>query len=64
MARVSFYATHIKREETMLEKQLSEVIRLLENDVNASTLTLLEEKKTQLQAIRNRRLDGMILDPQ
>lgn len=48
----------------MLEKQLSEVIRLLENDVNASTLTLLEEKKTQLQAIRNRRLDGMILDPQ
>ena len=45
MARVSFYATHIKREETTLERQLIEEIRLFENNVNAITMTRIERKK-------------------
>ena len=55
------YAMHMKREETTLKKQLTEEIRLLENNVNASTMTRSEENKTQLEAIRSRRLEGMVL---
>ena len=54
-------ATHKKREETRLEKQLTEQIRLPENNVNEDSLTLFEEKKTELQAIRNRQPEGMIV---
>ena len=54
------YATHKMREDTGLEKQLTEEIRILENNINANNVTLLEEKKIELQAIRNNRLEGMI----
>ena len=54
-------ATHKKREETRLEKQLTQEIRILENRINANNVTLLEEKKTELQAIRNRQPEGMIV---
>ena len=50
-----------KREETRLEKQLTEEIRILENNINANNVTLLEEKKAELQAIRNSRLEGVIV---
>ena len=43
-----------KREETWLEKQLTEEIRILENNINANNVTLLEEKRTELQAIWKR----------
>ena len=55
------YATRIKSKETTLERQLTEEIRLIENNVNASTMTRSEENKTQLEAIRSRRLEGMVL---
>ena len=55
------YAILKKREETRLEKQLTQEIRILENRINANNVTLLEEKKTELQAIRNSRLEGMIV---
>ena len=55
------YATHEKREETRLEKQLTEEIRILENNINANNVTLLEEKKTGLQMIRNSRLEVIIV---
>ena len=54
------YATHKKREDTGLEKQLTEEIRILENNINANNVTLLEESKIELQAIRNSRLEGMV----
>ena len=50
-----------KREETRLEKELTEEIGILENNINANNVTLLEEKKAELQAIRNSRLEGMIV---
>ena len=50
-----------KREETWLEKQLTEEIRILENNINANNVTLLEEKRTELQAIWKRWLEGMIV---
>ena len=55
------YAMRIKREGTTIEKQLTEEIRLLENNVNTSTMSRLEEKKTQLWASTNRRVEGMIV---
>ena len=54
------YATHKKREDTGLEKQLTEEIRILENNINANNVTLLEERKIELQAIRNSRLEDMV----
>ena len=35
--------------------------KVLENNINANNVTLLEEKKPELQAIRNSRLEGMIV---
>ena len=46
------YATDKKREETRLEKQVTEEIRLPEKNINANDVTPSEEKKTELQAIR------------
>ena len=41
------YATHKKREETRLEKQLTEEIRILENNINENNVTFLEERNTE-----------------
>ena len=47
------YATYKKREATRLEKkQLAAEIRVPENNINANDVTVLEEKKTELEAIR------------
>ena len=46
------YATDKKREETRLEKQVTEEIRLPEKNINANDVTPSDEKKTELQAIR------------
>lgn len=50
---------HREREETRLGKQLTEKISLPENNINVSNVILSEDRKTKLQAIRNRRQEGM-----
>lgn len=40
-------------------KQLTEKISLPENNINVNNVTLSEDRKTKLQAIRNRRQEGM-----
>ena len=55
------YATYKKKEEAKTEKELVEEIQLMEADLKHNSVPLLEEKKHQLQAIRNRRLEGMMV---
>ena len=63
------YATHIKREETTLERQLIEEIRLFENSVNAITMTRIEKKEKKKKPLSYRQLETEVwkvlrLDPQ
>ena len=55
------YATYKKKEEAKTEKELVEEIQLFEADLKHNSVPLLEEKKNQLQAIRNRRLEGLMV---
>ena len=55
------YATYKKKEEAKTEKELVEEIQLFEADLKHNSVPLLEEKKNQVQAIRNRRLGGMMV---
>ena len=61
MVKTISYATYKKKEEAKTEKELVEEIQLMEADLKHNSVPLLEEKKHQLQAIRNRRLEGMMV---
>ena len=54
------YAT-CEKKEAKTEKELVEEIQLMEADLKHNSVPLLEETKHQLQAIRNRRLEGMMV---
>ena len=56
-----FYATYKKKEEAKTEKELVEEIQLMVPDLKHNSVPLLEGKKHQLQAIGNRRLEGMVV---
>ena len=55
------YATYKKKEEAKTEKELVEEIQLMVPDLKHNSVPLLEGKKHQLQAIGNRRLEGMVV---
>ena len=55
------YATYKKKEGAKTEKELVGEIQLIEEDLKHNLIPLLEEKKHQLQAIRNRILEGMMV---
>ena len=55
------YASFKKKQETLLEHNLVKEIQYLEDNIDQSLLSLIEDRKSQLQEIRNRRLEGMII---
>ena len=55
------YSCHKKKKDNEKEKQLEEEIRRLEANVTEEILPELEQTKTQLQEIRNKRIEGMAI---
>jgi hypothetical protein len=55
------FSINKKREETNLEKELCEEIAELEADINEQNVSKLEVKKGELEQLRSKRLNGMII---
>ena len=59
--RGSSYASFKKKEETRLEEELMSSIKQYEDNLCESNAHLLEEKRQELTALRNKRVEGMIV---
>ena len=55
------YASYKKKEDSKHEKQLNDEIAHLEKDVNDTNLESLERKKSELELIRRKTVDGLII---
>jgi exonuclease III len=55
------YSINKKKEENMREKELTMEITKLESDINIHNLKELEDKKEELEKLRTKRLNGMII---
>lgn len=66
--KIIFYATYAKKEEVRTKKKKKDkkkqlIGKLMEGDLKQNSVPFLGEKKHQLQAMRNRRLEGMMVRP-
>ena len=55
------YASFKKEEETRLEEKLMSSIKQYEDNLCESNIHLLEQKRQELTALRNKRVEGMIV---
>jgi len=55
------YASFKKKEETRLEEELMSSIKEYEDNLCESNVYLLEQKRQELTALRNKRVEGMIV---
>ena len=55
------YSSYKKREDNKQEKRLNDEITELENDLNDTNIYTLEAKKTELEALRKKTVDGLII---
>ena len=55
------YASYKKKERNRYEKRLTEEITYLETNLNEINVHSLEEKKAELENIRNKTVDGIIV---
>ena len=55
------YSSYKKREDNKQEKRLNDEISELENDLNDTNIYTLEAKKTELEALRKKTVDGLII---
>ena len=55
------YSTFKKKEENIREKNLIHDIEILENDITNNNIDTLESKKSELELLRQTKLDGMLI---
>lgn len=55
------YAAHKKKEDVRIEEILTKEISELEEDVNEDNLVILENKRIELEALRKKKIDGLIV---
>ena len=55
------YSTFKKKEENIREKNLIHDIEILENDITNNNIDTLESKKSELELLRQSKLDGMLI---